>query len=115
MSFYLAPYLNPMTLNYVQISNDGGRTRFSFCLFLGFLLAVLFTPQGVSLLDETELNTKKQDTGNISTGRKQHSQLGRVRNSQLTDEFLLESFLKNVTGGRSQTWLQPTPLINGKV
>ena len=103
-----------MTLNYVQISNDGSRTRFSFCLFLGFILAVLFTPQGVSLADETELNTKKQDTGNISTGKKKRSHRGRVRNAQLPDEFLLERFFQNVTGERDKTWSSTQPACQWK-
>ena len=98
-----------MTPCCMMTSTDGVKHSRFFFLLLSLLLSLVFTPPGVSLIDETNSNTKEKTSEKISAGRRKHSHRGRARECQLPDEILLESFLQNVTGDRDETWSTSFP------
>ena len=73
------------------------------------MLTLLFTPHGVSFLDETASSKIEQHFDEESPGKRKRSYRDRIQDLQLSDELLLDAFLRNVTGSRDCTWSKDNP------
>ena len=82
-------------------STDGVKHSRFFFLLLSLLLSLVFTPPGVSLLDE--------DADEVSKSAEKRLHLGRVSDHRFPDEVSLERFLQHVTGDRDETWSSAYP------
>ena len=80
----------------MMTSTDGVKHSRFFFLLLSLLLSLVFTPPGVSLLDE--------DAGEVSKSAEKRLHLGRVSEHRFPDEVSLERFVRNVSGDRDETW-----------